>query len=164
MGAPWSPVVLSTARVTPRWGTGRIPHDRSVDPFEGFCPYHVDCLEGLASGPAIEARWGHPAELLPEDHQAWDLEAGYLAAGIANIVLILSPQRIVIGGGVMKQRHLFPMIRERVVKLLHGYGITEDIVSDIDDYIVPPALGDDSGIAGAFALAEMALASSKETS
>ena len=148
----------------PEMGHGRIPHDRAVDPFEGFCPYHVDCLEGLASGPAIEARWGHPAESLPEDHPAWDLEAGYLAAGIANIVLILSPQRIVIGGGVMNQRHLFPMIRERVVKLLHGYGITEDIVSDIDDYIVPPALGDDSGIAGAFALAEMALASSKETS
>ena len=147
----------------PEMGHGRIPHDREVDPFEGFCPYHVDCLEGLASGPAIEARWGHPAELLPEDHPAWDLEAGYLAAGIANIVLILSPHRIVVGGGVMKQRHIFPMIRERVVELLHGYGITEDIVSAIDDYIVPPALGDDSGIAGAFALAEMAVASSKET-
>ena len=79
-------------------------------------------------------------------------------------MLILSPQRIVIGGGVMNQRHLFPMIRERVVKLLHGYGITEDNVSDIDDYIVPPALGDDSGIAGAFALAQLALSISKETS
>ncbi len=69
----------------------------------------------------------------------------------------------VVGGGVMNQRHLFPMIRERVVKLLHGYGLTEEIVSAIDDYIVPPLLGDDSGIAGAFALAEMAVASSKET-
>ena len=147
----------------PEMGHGRIPHDRAVDPFEGFCPYHVDCLEGLASGPAMEARWGLTADALPEDHPAWDLEAGYLAAGIANIVLILSPQRIVVGGGVMKQRHIFPMIRERVVELLHGYGITEDIVSAIDDYIVPPALGDDSGIAGAFALAEMAVASSKET-
>ena len=61
----------------PEMGHGRIPHDRAVDPFEGFCPYHVDCLEGLASGPAIEARWGHPAESLPEGHHAWDLEAGY---------------------------------------------------------------------------------------
>ena len=79
----------------PEMGHGRIPHDREVDPFEGFCPYHVDCLEGLASGPAMEARWGLTADALPEDHPAWDLEAGYLAAGIANIVLILSPHRIV---------------------------------------------------------------------
>ena len=147
----------------PEMGHVRIPHDRSVDPFEGFCPYHVDCFEGLASGPAIKARWGRPAESLPDDHPAWDLEAIYLAAGIADIVLILSPQRIVMGGGVMMQLHLFPMIRQRVVELLHGYGVTEEIVNDIDDYIVPPSLGDDSGIAGAFALAEMALASPKET-
>ena len=147
----------------PEMGHVRIPHDRESDPFEGFCPYHGDCFEGLAAGPAIELRWGIPGESLPEDHPAWPLEAGYLAAGIANIVLVLSPQRIVVGGGVMEQRHLFPMIRERVVELLHGYGVTEEIVNDIDDYIVPPALGDDSGIAGAFALAEMALATSKET-
>ncbi len=147
----------------PEMGHVRIPHDREVDPFEGFCPYHGDCLEGLAAGPAIELRWGQRGESLPDDHLAWYLEAVYLAAGIANIVLILSPQRIVVGGGVMMQLHLFPMIRERVVELLHGYGITEEIVSNIDDYIVPPVLGDDSGIAGAFALAEMALDSSKET-
>ncbi len=146
----------------PEMGHIRIPHDRSVNPFEGLCPYHGDCLEGLASGPAIEARWGRPAELLPEDHPAWDLEADYLAAGIANIVVTLSPQRIVMGGGVMVQSRLFPMIRGRVVELLHGYGLTEDIVNAIDDYIVPPALGDDSGIAGAFALAEMARSASEE--
>lgn len=146
----------------PEMGHVRIPHDRESDPFEGFCPYHGDCFEGLAAGPAIELRWGIPGESLPEDHPAWALEAEYLAAGIANIVLVLSPQRVVVGGGVMEQRHLFPMIRERVVELLHGYGVTEEIVNDIDDYIVPPALGDDSGIAGAFALAEMALSTSKE--
>ena len=146
----------------PEMGHVRIPHDRESDPFEGFCPYHGDCFEGLAAGPAIELRWGIPGESLPEDHPAWALEAEYLAAGIANIVLVLSPQRIVVGGGVMEQRHLFPMIRARVVELLHGYGVTEEIVSNIDDYIVPPALGDDSGIAGAFALAEMALTASKE--
>lgn len=147
----------------PEMGHVRIPHDRESDPFEGFCPYHGDCFEGLAAGPAIELRWGIPGESLPEDHPAWELEAGYLAAGIANIVLVLSPQRIVVGGGVMEQRHLFPMIRERVVELLHGYGVTEEIVGNMDGYIVPPALGDDSGIAGAFALAEMALTASEET-
>ena len=147
----------------PEMGHVRIPHDRSADPFEGFCPYHGDCFEGLAAGPAIELRWEIPGESLPEDHPAWGLEAEYLAAGVANIVLILSPQRIVLGGGVMMQLHLFPMIRKRVVELLQGYGITEEIVSDIDNYIVPPAFDDDSGIAGAFALAEMALASMKET-
>ncbi len=147
----------------PEMGHARIPHDRSVDPFEGFCPYHVDCFEGLAAGPALELRWGIPGESLPEDHPAWPLEAGYLAAGIANIVLVLSPQRIVVGGGVMQQLHLFPMVRERVVRLLHGYGITAEIVNAINDYIVPPALGDDSGITGAFALAEMAHSTSEET-
>ena len=146
----------------PEMGHVRIPHNREIDPFEGFCPYHGDCLEGLAAGPAIELRWGKPGESLPEDHPAWELEAEYLAAGVANIVLILSPQRIVMGGGVMEQRHLFPMIRKRLVKLLHGYGVTEGIVEAIDEYIVPPALGDDSGIAGAFALARMAVLESEE--
>ncbi|MDE2717415.1 MAG: ROK family protein [Chloroflexota bacterium] len=146
----------------PEMGHVRIPHDRESDPFEGFCPYHGDCFEGLAAGPAIELRWGIPGESLPEDHPAWALEAEYLAAGIANIVLVLSPQRIVVGGGVMEQRHLFPMIRERVVELLHGYGVTEKIVNALEDYVVPPALGDDSGIAGAFGLAEMALTASGE--
>ena len=146
----------------PEMGHLRIPRDGEADPFEGICPYHGDCLEGLASGPAMEARWGRPAESLPEDHRAWDLEAEYLAGGVANIVLILSPERIVLGGGVMKQQRLFPMIRERVVKLLRGYGVTEGIVEAIDEYIVPPALGDDSGIAGAFALARMAVFESEE--
>ena len=141
----------------PEMGHIRIPHDRGADPFDGSCPYHGDCLEGLASGPAMEARWGMPAESLPEDHAAWGLEAEYLASGVANITVTLSPQRIVMGGGVMKQRHLFPLIRRRVVEILNGYGVPEEVLNAIDGYIVPPALGDDSGIAGAFALARMAL-------
>ena len=141
----------------PEMGHIRIPHDRGADPFDGSCPYHGDCLEGLASGPAMEARWGMPAETLPEDHAAWDLEAEYLATGVANIMVTLAPQRIVMGGGVMKQRHLFPLVRGRVVEILNGYGVPEEVLNAIDDYIVPPALRDDSGIAGAFALARMAL-------
>ena len=141
----------------PEMGHIRIPHDRGADPFDGSCPYHGDCLEGLASGPAMEARWGIPAETLPEDHAAWDLEAEYLATGVANIMVTLAPQRIVMGGGVMKQRHLFPLVRGRLVEILNGYGVPEEVLNAIDDYIVPPALGHDSGIAGAFALARMAL-------
>ena len=141
----------------PEMGHIRIPHDRQADPFDGSCPYHGDCLEGLASGPAMEARWGTPAGSLPEGHPAWDLEAEYLAYGVANITVTLSPGRIVMGGGVMNQRHLFPIIRGRVIDILHGYGVAEGIVDAIDDYIVPPALGYDSGIAGAFALARLAL-------
>lgn len=143
----------------PEMGHVRIPHDRGADPFDGSCPYHGDCLEGLASGPAMEARWGAPADSLPEDHPAWDLEAAYLAYGVANITVTLSPERIVMGGGVMKQRHLFPRLRDRVLDILSGYGVAEGIVDTIDGYIVPPALDDDSGIAGAFALAQMAFGS-----
>ena len=146
----------------PEMGHIRIPHDRAADPFDGSCPYHRDCLEGLASGPAMEARWGVPADSLPEDHPAWDLEAEYLAGGVANIMVTLSPERIVMGGGVMKQRHLFPRIRSRAVDILHGYGVADEIVDAIDDYIVPPALGEDSGIAGAFALAQLSLGSTGE--
>lgn len=137
----------------PEMGHVFVPHDREVDPFDGVCPYHGDCLEGLTSGPSMEARWGAPAESLPDDHQAWGLEADYLASAIANIMLTLSPERIVLGGGVMQQSHLFPLIRRRVVEILHGYGVLEETVEGIDDHIVPPGLGDDSGIAGAFALA-----------
>ena len=143
----------------PEMGHIRIPRDRASDPFDGTCPYHGDCLEGLASGPSMEARWGESAGSLPEDHPAWDLEAEYLACGVANIAVTLSPERVVMGGGVMKQRHLFPRIRSRVIDILGGYGVTDGIVNAIDDYIVPPALGDDSGIAGAFALAELAAGS-----
>ena len=146
----------------PEMGHIRIPHDRGADPFDGFCPYHGVCLEGLASGPAMEARWGMPAESLPMDHRAWALEAEYLASGIANIVVTLSPQRIVLGGGVMKQRHLFPLVRGRVVQILNGYGVPEGVLNAMGDYIVPPTLGDDSGIAGAFALAQMALSTPEE--
>ncbi|MSP53496.1 MAG: ROK family protein [Gammaproteobacteria bacterium] len=131
-----------------------IPHDKIVDPFQGICPYHGDCLEGMASGEAIKMRWQVRSALdLPASHTAWDLEANYLAAGLMNIILILSPQRIILGGGVMKQMHLFEKIRERVVQKLNGYVPTPEILDDIDHYIVAPGLADRSGVAGAIALA-----------
>ncbi len=138
----------------PEMGHIRIPHDRERDPFAGCCPFHGDCLEGLACGPAIEQRWGARGETLPPDHPAWPLEAHYLALALANFICTLSPQRIILGGGVMNQRHLFPMIRREVQELLNGYIPTPPILRDIDAYIVPPALGERAGILGAIALAQ----------
>lgn len=132
----------------------RIPHDRGDDPFPGVCPYHGDCFEGLACGPAIESRWGQRAETLPPDHPAWALEARYIALALVNTILSLCPQRIILGGGVMAQAHLFPMIRQEVVAFLNSYVQVPAILHDIDSYIVPPGLGNRAGVLGAIALAQ----------
>jgi fructokinase len=136
--------------------TGHIllPRDKERDPFEGICPFHGDCLEGLASGPAIEKRWGKKAESLPADHPAWELETDYLAAGLVNFLLTLAPERIIMGGGVMSEPYLFPMIRKKVKKLLNNYIHLPEIIDHIDEYIVPPLLGKHTGILGAIALAK----------
>ncbi|NOY97708.1 MAG: ROK family protein [Chloroflexi bacterium] len=142
----------------PEMGHIRIPHDRQADPFPGTCPFHGDCLEGLASGPAIEARWGQRAETLPSDHPAWELEAHYLALGLATFICTLSPQRIILGGGVMAQAQLFPKIQRGVQTLLNNYVQVPEILQGIDTYIVPPALGNRAGVLGAMALAQQASA------
>jgi fructokinase len=136
----------------PEMGHIRIPHDLARDPFPGGCPYHGDCLEGLASGPAMEARWKMPAGFLPSDHEAWALEAHYLALSLATWVCTLSPQRILMGGGVMQQAHLFPMIRRELALLLNGY-IQADAITR-EDFVVPPELGSRAGVLGALALAQ----------
>lgn len=140
----------------PEAGHMRLPHDRSRDPFPGECPFHGDCFEGLANGPAMALRWHRPAESLPEDHPAWDLEATYIALALVNVIYIFSPQRIILGGGVMQQRALFPLIRQKVRNSLNGYFASEAITGDVEAYIVPPSLGKRSGILGAMALARMA--------
>ena len=128
---------------------------RSDDPTPGgFCPYHGHCFEGMASGPAIEKRWGQKAETLAEDHPAWELEAHYLAVGLENLICVYSPQRIIMGGGVMEQKQIFPMLREKVLALLNGYVQSPNILEQIDSYIVPPGLGNKAGILGAIALAQ----------
>lgn len=132
------------------------PHDRTEDSFEGLCPYHGDCLEGLASGPAIERRWGARAETLPPGHPAWDLEAKYLAHGIVPQIFILSPQRVILGGGVMEQTHLFPKVRRQVREILNGYIQARVLLEDMNNYIVPPGLGNRAGVLGAVALAQRA--------
>ena len=148
--------------VHPEMGHIRVPHDTRRDPFAGSCPWHGDCLEGLASGPALEKRAGKPArDLAPED-PLWDLEADYLAAAVVNFTLTLSPRVIIMGGGVLRAPGLIEKIRERTARLLNGYLAA----LSANACIVRPALGDSSGIAGGFVLAEEALAkaaSAKET-
>lgn len=131
-----------------------LPQDKTRDPFPGTCPFHGNCLEGLASGPALEKRWGRPAENLPADHPAWKLEAEYLALALANYILTLAPQRIIMGGGVMGQAHIFPLIRKEVKRLLNNYLAIPEVFDHLEDYIVPPLLGNRAGILGAIALAE----------
>ena len=146
--------------IHPEMGHIAIPHDWDRDPFAGTCPFHGDCWEGLANGPALEARWGQPGELLPPAHEAWALEAHYLALGVTSIMMILSPQLVVMGGGVMEQEHIFPLIHREVKSLLNGYIQSPTVLEGMDSYIVPPALGGRSGALGAIALAERALQAS----
>lgn len=141
----------------PELGHIRIAHDFATDPFPGACPYHGDCLEGLAAGPALQARWGVRAETLPADHPAWALEANYLALALANWILTLSPERIIMGGGVMERAELFPQIRQNVETILNGYVSSPAIRADNPDYIVPPGLGARAGVLGALALAQAQL-------
>jgi fructokinase len=142
----------------PEMGHIRVPHDLAADPFPGCCPFHGDCLEGLAAGPAIRARWNMDARDLPEDHPGLALEARYLALGLANWICTLSPQRIVLGGGVMQQTLLFPRIRREVLCLLNRYIQSSEITERPERYIVPAALGSRAGVLGALVLAEGAAA------
>ena len=135
--------------VHPEMGHIRLPHERDKDLYEGACPYHKDCWEGLAGGEAMEQRWGTKAEDLPDDHPAWALEAGYLAAGIANLIVTISPQRVITGGGITRKKGLIEDVRSRVVRILNGYVAAPEITERIDEYIVPPGLGERAGVLGA---------------
>lgn len=145
---------------------GHIPVRRHPnDTYEGFCPYHGDCLEGLAAGPALEGRFGVKGTALSPDHAAWGLEAHYLSEALMSTILLLSPEKIILGGGVMQQEQLFPLIRKAVQKKLNGYVQHEYILSNIDHYIVSPGLGDNAGLCGAIAigLKELAYVKNNET-
>ena len=132
-------------RMHPEIGHLLLPHDKEADPFAGSCPFHGDCFEGLASGPAIGKRWNMKGTDIPPDHEAWPLHAHYMALACINLTLTLSPKMIILGGGVMEQQHLFPMINTRFAERLNGYVEAPAIV--------PPGLGNKSGILGAFAMA-----------
>jgi fructokinase len=137
---------LLHGRMHPEMGHIRVPHDLARDPFPGCCPYHGDCLEGLACAPAIQSRWGEPGENLPAGHAAWDLEAQYLALGLCNWICTLSPQRVILGGGVMRNAELLPLICEKLRALLGTYFAPPEIVA--------PQLGARAGVLGAIALAQ----------
>lgn len=130
---------------------------RRDDPFAGCCPFHDNCLEGLASGPAIEQRWGRPGGELADRDEVWELEADYIGQAVTNYILTYSPQRVILWGGVMHQQRLFPMVRARVREMLGGYVQHELTGEQIDAYIAPPGLGEDPGILGAVLLGKQAL-------
>lgn len=142
--------------IHPEMGHMLIPHDFGKDHFSGVCPYHGNCLEGLASGPSISERWGTSPDKLPDSHPAWDLESEYLALAIVNLVHVLSPERVVLGGGVMKRHFLFPSIRSKVRRLLSDYVTAPELNEEIETYIVKPQLDSRAGVLGAIALARSA--------
>ena len=132
----------------PELGHLRVPHDRGDDPFPGVCPFHGDCWEGLAAGPALEGRWGRPAHEL-EDDAPWALEARYLALGLLAVSAVVSPQRIVLGGGVLKRAGLLELVQRRLDQLVNGYVAVPELHR--------PALAGRSGVLGALVLAGTAL-------
>ena len=129
------------------------PHPEDFYP--GICPYHKCCFEGMASGPAIEERWGEKAADLQEHTKVWEIESYYIAQALVNYIMVLSPEIIILGGGVMKQKQLFPLIRSQVTRLINGYLHTKEL-NDLDNYIVPNSLNDKQGILGALELAKRA--------
>lgn len=133
----------------------RLPHDE----FAGLCPHHRDCIEGMTAGPAISARWGAPLNAFPADHPAFSMTARYLAQLVCQLLLVLCPEKIILGGGVMSNRALFPLIHAEVQALLNGYLALEQIETHVEQLIVPPALGDDAGVLGAIRLAVLATGS-----
>ncbi len=146
---------------------GHVPVRRGAreddDGFAGICPFHGDCLEGVASGAAIAARWGRPAEALGREHEAWNHVARDLGRALATFVLVLSPERIVLGGGVAGDGALLPAIRAHLRDALGGYVASPELLDRIDEYVVTPSLGDRAGVLGAIALASRVAGGAKST-
>lgn len=139
--------------------SGHIPvsHDRASDPYGGFCPFHGDCLEGLAAGPAIKARWGQSLSEMNSPADKIELIAEYVSQLAVNLVLLHMPDRLVFGGGVMKTPGLIPALRRATEQRLAGYIKATQLDPGLEHYIVPPGLGDEAGITGAIALGRKAL-------
>ena len=140
--------------LSPEMGHIHVPHDLNLDPFQGSCPFHKDCFEGLASGPAVQKRFNVRGETFSDDHPFWEIESGYIAAALADYILVLSPRMIILGGGIMQRSILFPLIQRKVPEILNSYVRSSSLVENIGKYIVPPGLGNQSGVLGALALAQ----------
>jgi fructokinase len=134
-------------------GHSTIPHNFEKDPFPGICPFHGDCLEGLASGYSMFKRWGQAPETLPDSDPAWEIEADYLALALVNLIYAYSPKKIILGGGVFQHPGLIQSVRLKVQAINNGYIQSSRISDQIEDYIQPPFLGNRSGALGAIALA-----------
>lgn len=148
---------LAHGLVHPEMGHLLVPREPDDLDFKGACPFHgARCWEGVASGPALEQRWGQRAETLSARHLAWDLEARYIASALTSLVLVLSPERLILGGGVMQGEGLLPLVRQYLIRSLAGYVQAPALSRGIDQYVVPPGLGQRSGILGGIALAELA--------
>lgn len=137
--------------VHPEFGHFLLRQDPSIDPFPGVCPYHRGCLEGLASGPSMAARWQVSATTLPDDHPAWDLEASYLGQAIHALTVICSPQRVILGGGVMDHAGLIELVRLKTLQSINNY-VKSPLLENIDSFVVKPELGDKAGALGAISL------------
>jgi len=138
--------------VHPEFGHIRIPHDLRIDPFPGICPFHRDCFEGLASGPALTERWRMPSNEIPKEHVAWELEGEYIAYAVANLICTVSPEKIILGGGVMHRHYLYDIVRSKTANILNSYIRSKYLEESIADFIVPPRLKSDSGLIGALCL------------
>ncbi len=149
-----------TGLLHPEMGHMRVRRHPEDEHLQGTCPFHGDCLEGLASGLSLARRWGIPAEELGDDHEAWERQAWYLAQAIVSITTIISPRRVVLGGGVGSRDILHRLTRDKLVELLGGYLDSPVLTERPEEYLVPPGLGERSGVCGALVLARSALESS----
>jgi fructokinase len=140
--------------VNPEMGHIHVPHDLKLDTFPGSCPFHNDCFEGLASGPAILGRFKVRGEVISDEHPFWEIEAAYIASALMNYILVLSPRIIILGGGIMQRSILFPIIRRKLQYFLNGYVESPVVMENINTYVVPPGLKGQSGVLGALALAQ----------
>lgn len=154
-GSFWTDHGVYKGLLHPEMGHMAVPRVAG-DTFAGSCPFHADCLEGMASGVALWQRWNQDPQTLASNHRAWTIEADYLASALASIFYILTPERIVMGGGVMHQLQLFPLIRQRVHSLLNGYLQPWSALSALDAAIVPPYFSSTAGLVGALLLAQSA--------
>ncbi len=157
IGGGFAPAAWDGARLLhPELGHLRVLRDSRDTHFAGVCPFHRDCAEGLASGPAIRARWGDELNHFDHSHSAWSIIGNYLGQLAASIALAVSPERVILGGGVMSGGHLLPYIRGTVRDFLNGYIGPLNDPGALERYVCAPGLGDRAGLAGAFLLAEQA--------